>query len=132
MLKAGDDGERGLSGWMRIGFADPVVQLINGYVGGGLVYTGPLTHRAQDQVGLSINHAIVRAYLDPETVTAKRSETDFELPYRYIANDWLAVQPDTQLVIHPAGALPTAFVVGLRLRVTLSKTLLAKVKDAAP
>ena len=49
ILRATDD--RGLSGWLRVGYADPVVEHVTGYIGGGLVYTGPIKARAQDQAG---------------------------------------------------------------------------------
>ncbi|MEO5867091.1 MAG: carbohydrate porin [Sphingomonas sp.] len=131
LIKAGADGERGLSGWIRVGLGDPVVQQISGYVGGGVVYTGPFAARAQDQVGLGINHAIVTLAADPMSAPqGQRAETAFELTYRYNATDWLAVQPDTQVILHPSGSLPTALVVGLRLSVTLTKNLTEKIKAA--
>ena len=129
LLTAGKNGDRGLAGWVRIGIADPIVQTISGYLGGGVVYTGLLPHRAQDQAGLAINHAIVEVSpLASGRSSQKSAETAFELSYRYIANDWLAVQPDTQIIVHPAGTLLTAFVAGVRFSVTLTKSLAAKVK----
>lgn len=122
-----------MSGWIRAGLGDPVVQRICGYLGGGVVYTGLVAHRAQDQAGVAVNHAIVLASIDPNSPSVgKRSETAFELTYRYNATDWLAVQPDTQLIVHPAGSQPTAFVVGVRFSLTLTKNLAAKLKDAPP
>jgi len=132
LLKSSSDDERGLSGWIRAGLADPLVQDISAYIGGGIVYTGLLNGRAQDQTGFAINHAILgRPDLPDPTSARKSSETAFELSYRYIANDWLAVQPDAQLVAHPDGdpALGTALVIGIRFSITLTKSLAAKIKS---
>lgn len=130
ILKAADD--RGLSGWLRLGYADPVVEHVAGYIGGGLVYTGPLTARAQDQAGISINHAVVVLPGTPSRPLA--AETAIELTYRYLANDWLAVQPDAQYIVHPSGdcSIANALVVGVRFTVTFTKSLIAKVGLAAP
>ena len=132
LLKRGTDGERGLGGWIRVGVGDPEVQQISGYLGGGIVYTGPFERRAQDQIGFAINHAVVNAAsLSDPLQPQHSSETAFELTYRYNATDWLAVQPDTQIVLHPAGKLPTAFVIGLRFSFTLTKSIAAKLRQAA-
>ena len=132
LLKSGSDDERGLSGWLRVGLADPIVQDISAYIGGGVVYTGLIDSRAQDQTGIAINHAILdRPDLPDPNAARKSSETTFELSYRYIAKDWLAVQPDAQFVVHPDGdpRLGTAFVVGVRFSITLTKNLAAKIKS---
>ena len=124
LIKADDD--RGLSGWLRVGTADPVVDHVAGYLGGGLVYTGPLKARAQDEAGISVNHAIVVVPGVPNGPLS--AETAIELTYRYLATDWLAVQPDAQVVVHPSGerSIPTALVVGVRFSVTFTKSLAAR------
>ena len=128
------DEERGLSGWLRIGTADPVVQRVSGYLGGGLVYTGLLRMRRADQAGIAISHAIVDAAseLDP-MVCRKAAETDIELSYRYIAHDWLAIQPDAQIIIHPGGnaSVHAALVIGARATINLTRNLLRHVKEAS-
>lgn len=135
LTHAGDNGERGLSTWVRFGLGDPEVERISGYIGTGLVYTGPLAARASDQVGLGINHAIVdEPHLPDPTLEKHRAETAFELTYKYNANDWLAVQPDAQVVVHPNGdaAIPPALVIGVRLNITVTKSLFDKLRAAAP
>ncbi len=135
LTHSGDDGERGLSAWLRAGLGNPVVQRISGYLGTGLVYTGPLAKRAGDQIGLSINHAIVDEPNLPVPTEARRlAETEFEISYKYKAKDWLAVQPDAQMVVHPNGdpTIPTAFVVGVRFSITLTKGLFGKLGVKAP
>lgn len=130
IVKAGDD--RGLSGWVRAGYSDPVVELVAGYIGAGLVYTGLLKTRAQDEAGVSINHAIVVRPGVPDGPLA--AETAVEVTYRYLATDWLAVQPDAQYIIHPSGdrTIGNALVVGVRFSLTLTRSLAAKVGLAAP
>jgi len=136
LTHSGDDGERGLSAWVRLGTGDPVVQRISGYIGAGFVYTGPLAKRAGDQVGLSINHAVVaQPVLLPIPAAYQHSaETAFELTYKYNAKEWLAIQPDAQMVVHPNGdpTIPTAFVVGMRLSITLTRSLFGKLGVKAP
>ena len=45
---------RGLSLFVRVGFADGDVQQIAAYAGGGAVYTGPFPGRPADQIGLGV------------------------------------------------------------------------------
>ncbi len=128
------DPDRGLAGWIRVGIADPIVQRVSAYIGGGLVYSGPFAFRKDDQAGFAINHAIVDLPLaDPAETPHHSSETTFELTYRYNAKDWLAVQPDAQYVVHPNGdrAIGDALVIGVRLTVTLTRNLARRLKDKA-
>lgn len=124
-------GGRSLSGWVRAGLGDPVVERISGYVGGGLVATGLFKGRREDQSGISINHAIVdQPGLPPGAGPAKRAETAIELTYRVQVRDWLAVQPDLQYVHLPNGnpSIPSALVLGVRLSVNLTKNLMNRIK----
>lgn len=128
------DPDRGLAGWIRVGIADPVVQRISGYLGGGLVSSGPLAARKDDQLGFAINHAIVDAPLaNPAQRPYRSAETTFELSYRYNAKDWLAVQPDAQYVLHPGGdrTIGNALVLGVRVTITLTRNLARRIKDKA-
>jgi porin len=128
------DPDRGLAGWVRIGLADPVVQRVSGYIGGGIVYSGPFASRKQDQLGFAINHAIVDVPVADPGIARTGAETTFELSYRYNVSDSLAVQPDAQFVRHPSGdvALPDALVVGVRFSITLTRNLARKIREAAP
>jgi porin len=135
LTHSGDDGERGLSAWLRAGLGNPVVERISGYIGAGLVFTGPLAKRASDQIGLGVNRATVdEPSLPLPTQVQHLAETAFELTYKYNAKEWLAVQPDAQVVVHPNGdpSIPTALVVGVRLSVTFTKSLFNKLGVKAP
>ena len=117
----------GLSGWLRIGFANGDINRADSYLGAGLVYTGLIAGRDKDEIGLAVNRAgfgdgarYAGGLLGRQIADA---ETDFEATYRYAFKDWLNIQPDVQWVIHPDGdaRLRNAVVVGLRLAFTVSK-----------
>ena len=129
-IAGGSDG-RSLSGWVRAGLGDPVVERISGFIGGGLVTAGLFKGRTEDQSGISVNHAIVdQPNLPPFARPAKRAETAIELTYRVQARDWLAVQPDLQYVHRPNGdpAIASALVIGVRLSVNLTRNLVNTIK----
>lgn len=128
-------GERSsLAGWIRAGIADPVVQSISGYVGAGLVASGLLPSRPEDQAGLAINHAIVDDPSAPLPGPARhRAETAFEVTYKAQLRDWLSIQPDAQYVLHPGGdpRRANALVLAVRFNVALTRNLVRKVAPAS-
>lgn len=124
-LLYGESGSEteGLRGWLRYGVAEDRINAFESHTGAGLVYTGLLPGRSEDQLGLAV--AIVNTGTPfREAVAggggeAGSSETNIELTYRFAVNDWLTLQPDIQYVIDP-GADPSieeALVVGLRFEV---------------
>ena len=134
-IVSASSGGKSLSGWVRAGLGDPVVERINGYLGTGLVATGLFKGRDEDQSGIAIAHAVVDdPSLPPGAPPGKRAETAIELTYKVQLKDWLTVQPDAQYVIHPNGdrTIPNAVVIGLRFSVNLTRNLIRQVKGAAP
>ncbi len=122
---------RNVSGWVRLGLSDPVVEREAGYAGFGLVATGLFKGRAEDQAGISVNHAVLdEPGLPLNALPAKRAETTIEVTYRVQARDWLTVQPDLQYVHRPNGdpAIASAMVIGLRLSVNLTQNLVQQIK----
>jgi porin len=113
----------GLAAWARLGFADASSNAIEQYLGGGLVYTGLITTRPEDQLGIAIAHARLgtpyRRQLALAGGVSERAETNIELTYRAALTPWLTLQPDVQYVINPGGnpALRNALLVGLRVEV---------------
>lgn len=113
----------GLSAWARLGVADDRFNAIESYLGGGLVYTGLVPGRAEDQLGLAIAHVELgtpyRRALELAGEASDRSETNLELTYRAPLAPWLTVQPDVQYIINPGGnpTLRNAFLMGLRVEV---------------
>jgi porin len=113
----GDDN-KGLNGWLRVGFANAAINPVQAYVGGGLVYTGVFAQA--DQAGFAVavgrlGGAARRAAALAGTPLGS-GETDIEATYSVLVTDWLTVQPDIQYVISP-GADPTlrnALVIGSR------------------
>jgi porin len=120
---AGAIGEPGLTGWLRLGFADETFNAVSRYLGGGIVWTGPFGGRPEDQAGIAFadiafGEPFRRASAlagDPET----RHELMIEATYRAPITPWLALQPDLQYVVNPGGntALRDALVAGLRVEV---------------
>jgi porin len=105
----------GLTGWVRVGVADPDVNAIGGYLGAGLVRTG-LFGRKEDQIGLAIAHASLGGPIRRRD-GLPAAETTIEATYLFQATSHLALQPDMQWIVHPASApgLPNALAVGLRV-----------------
>ena len=101
------DPDQGLSGRLRFGLADARFNPIRSYAGGGLVYTGPIAGRDEDQLGIAV--ARIRfgeryrraAALAGEALEA--GETNIELTYRMALTPWLTLQPDLQYVLSPGG-----------------------------
>jgi porin len=125
MGRSGD--ARGLSGWLRLGLANGDVNLVSSYLGAGLVYTGLIGGREKDQIGLAVARAGLGSRARQAGLGAGRdigdAETDIEATYRFVATDWLSLQPDIQYVIRPNGdrGIPDALVVGLRLAFSYSR-----------
>lgn len=121
-------GERtSLAGWIRMGLADPVVQRISAYGGLGLVASGLIPARGEDQAGIALNHVIVDdPSLPPGMPAAKRAETAVELTYRVQLRDWLSLQPDAQYIVRPGGdpRLANAVVFTLRVAIALTRDIL--------
>lgn len=120
-----DDPFQGLVGYARVGVADPRVNAVALYVGGGLVYRGAIPGRDRDRLGLAVAAA---RFGDEFRRAAERGgspiepwEVDVELTYRVQVTDWLQVQPDLQVVVDPGGnpALADAVVVGCRFEISL-------------
>jgi porin len=120
---APDGGRSGLSGWLRVGFADDKINPIAAAIGGGLVYTGPFG-RSADQAGVAFGY--VRFGSPGQRAAAAAgtpigsSETTAEATYSFALSESLIVQPDIQYVFSP-GAYPTladALVVGSRVTAT--------------
>jgi porin len=116
LLYAAPQGEgAGLKGWMRIGFADDRINLIDATVNGGLVYTAPFGRDA-DQTGLSFAHARFGESAR-QAMALSAGETAFEATYSFGLNSHLSIQPDFQYVMSPAGdpMIEDAIVMGSRI-----------------
>jgi porin len=111
--------EQGLSGLVRLGFADPRVNPVTSYFGGGFTYTGPCEGSDEDQVGLAIGRPSLarRPVAAPHSVgPAEARAVIIEAAYRAPLRPWLTLQPNVQFVIGPRGwaATSNALILGLR------------------
>ncbi len=116
-----EDGnsDQGLSGWVRLGTAEPQVNPISVYAGGGLVYQGPFRGRDADQIGIAIAWAeFGQPYRD--SAIADQREVNVEFGYQAVVSRRLTVQPSVQLVLSPGDAPDTDAALALGLRMLLS------------
>jgi porin len=124
-----DDGKQGLSGFVRAGTADSRVNRFANFLGAGLVYTGALPQRPEDQLGLAVasanNGGAYRISSARDGITTDRRETAIELTYRFALTSWLTLQGDLQHIINPDTnpLLADATAIGLRFELTATKEL---------
>lgn len=90
-----------MNAYIRYGVADEDLNQFSSYLGLGVVYTGLIDGRDEDQLGLAMAIASNSSTYKAATPTATSNETNIELSYRIQVNDWFAVQPDIQYVIDP-------------------------------
>ncbi len=120
------EGNRALDAYIRMGMAESRFNAVSTYAGAGIVLTGPIASRAEDQIGLSIASAGAgqdfRRAADMAGTPTHSRETTIELTYRAPLTDWLTIQPDLQYVMHPGfdRSLDDALVIGLRVEFSAS------------
>jgi len=99
-----DPGWR-VNGFLQAGIGDDRVDRFGSYVGAGLTATGLVPGRPDDMMGAAVAAARNSShYIDEQTQQGARvagAEIALELSYLAPINDWLAVQPDLQYVVHP-------------------------------
>jgi porin len=109
----------------QFGIGDPMVNAVGAYAGGGVSLTGPLRHRASDQLGLGVASAQVGSHYRraqrASGVETFSPETVIELTYLANVARWITLHPDVQYVLRPGGnsRLANALVPGLQI--TLSR-----------
>ncbi|MBT8101931.1 MAG: carbohydrate porin [Gammaproteobacteria bacterium] len=116
-----------VNAFLRYGIANDDINTLRSYIGGGVVVTGLVGSRPDDQFGLAFASARIGDPFERSIIAAggavKGSETSIELTYSAQINDWLRIQPDIQYVINPGAdaSLDDAFVIGLRFHLSASK-----------
>jgi porin len=123
--RPGEDGEGGISVFMRASMSPPDRNLIDYYIDGGIIFAGLIPGRPRDRVGLSMMHASystgVRSFDRDSALFAGTNsvirdyERNLEIGYRAeIVPGW-TVQPTVQFVWHPSGdGARNALVIGMR------------------
>jgi len=108
-----EHGDQGLGAWFQLSWAPEDRNLNDLWVGGGLVYTGPIPGRDADVAGFAVASQSLaeggdgRSDPPPELV--------FEWFYSIQIAPWLALQPDLQLLVNPLQNRRDAVVVGGQL-----------------
>ena len=116
-------GKTGLDGFLTLGLSTPESTNTAQSLTGGLVYTGLLTARPHDKIGVSFNENIApSSYRNAQSLAGngfRNDETSFELTYRAKLSEWLTVQPDLQYIIHPGydPALKNDLIIGLHFEI---------------
>jgi len=120
LLQESSDSAQGLNGFLRYGFAEDEINDIKTYNGAGLVYTGMIPGRNDDQLALGIAIANpTDSFKSGEP--AAESEVAIELAYYAQVTPWLAVKPDIQWIKNPGmvNNKAKATVIGVRFELSL-------------
>jgi porin len=114
---------QGLGWFGRIAFGPQNRNFVGFYFDTGLVYTGLIPTRDEDQVGVGFAYAQLtngaRRTLELEGSRGVGAEMVLEFTYKAILTSWLYIQPDFQFIINPGATqdLPNAFVLGGRVSI---------------
>jgi len=116
--------KQGLGWFGRIAFEPQNRNFVGFYFDTGLVYTGLIPTRDEDQFGLAFGYAQLtngsRETLELEGARGVGAEMVFEATYQAVLTPWLSVQPNVQYIINPGGTqdLGNAFILGARAAIT--------------
>ena len=115
------DDDQGLGIFGQFGWAPGDRNLIQEYWGGGAVYKGLLPGRDSDLIGFGIASAMFSSGIRTQNAAANvemtRTETSYELFYKYQHSKFISLQPDMQFISNPGGLYKDALVGGLRFEV---------------
>lgn len=113
------DPAQGLNVFIRYGFAEDKINEVKTYSGAGVVYTGLIPGRDEDQFGIGV--AIVNptdSFKSGES--AAEAETAIEISYYAQITPWLGIKPDIQFIENPGmvNNKADATVAGIRVEVS--------------
>ena len=91
---------RGLGMFVQFGTAPAAVAAIRRHYGAGLVWTGPVAGRSQDEIGIAFSDGL----LTRQNGFTYGFEKEFEAYYRIQVRHRLTVQPDLEFWRHPNGS----------------------------
>ncbi len=113
-----------LSAFLRFGTASEKFNVLESYLGGGVVLSGFSSERPEDRIGLAFARAQVSDRFRRGVASAggsrESSETSIEFTYSREQTDWLRIQPDIQYILNPGAdpALANTWVVGLQFELS--------------
>jgi len=112
-----EQDDQGLGAFVQLGVAPEFLNEIKNYFGAGLYYKGLIPGRDKDAVGI----AVARAGISDDITGRDEAETAYELTYRAVINEHLALQPDIQYIENPGAVAGrgNALVFGLRFEYAL-------------
>ena len=115
-----DAAAQGLRSFLRVGFCPQPYNPLSLYTDAGLVYTGLIPGRNEDQLGLAFCYGQMSSgYMavgNQQGVPGPSFESVVELTYSIRLAPAIALQPDLQYVLHPGGSRQygNALVAGFR------------------
>lgn len=117
-------GNKRLQVFTRLGVSHPATSQVSQYLGGGMVFSGFLKGRPEDQSGVSFAHAALsNEYYQNVNIsgsTPEKAETNFELTHLVYLNEHIQIQADLQWVLNPGfdAQLDNAWVIGTRVMIS--------------
>lgn len=114
---------RSLHWFGRAGISNHHINDVRFHAGSGVVLTAPFDSRPDDRVGYAFALASFGNDFRAVRTAAGEAVTSFELAhewtYRARAAEWLTLQGEVQVIIHPSASLtiPTALISGLRVEI---------------
>ncbi|HCD51357.1 MAG TPA: hypothetical protein DEQ34_02845 [Balneolaceae bacterium] len=109
-----------LSGFLRTGITNKFINRFQYFTTAGLTYNGLIPGRDSDLAGISVTHPINSSeYVKQQSLAGihySYNECTYEFTYLSQLTDWLALQLDSQYIVHPGQypGLDNAFVIGFR------------------
>ncbi|MFP5210635.1 MAG: carbohydrate porin [Acidobacteriota bacterium] len=91
--------DRGLGTFFQFGTGPPAVAAVRRHYGAGVVWTGPMSSRPHDEIGLAFSDSLLTA----QTNFTHGFENEIEAYYQIAAWKGLTVQPDVEYWLHPGG-----------------------------
>lgn len=114
-----------VDGFIRYGQANADFNQLSSYSQVGLVFSGMIARRSEDQFAVSFSTARTgekyRLAASMADMEADSHETIWEATYRIHKTSWLNVQPDIQYVINPGAdvGIKNAIVLGVRFEMSV-------------
>jgi len=124
-LTIDSDSERAFGIFGRIGYADPKINQVEYYIGGGLTFDQILSRSFPNTIGIAIAAAMNGREFKDAVKTEDKSinggEAMIELTGQFGVYGSVSIQPDIQYIFNPGADsnVDDAFVIGLRLGIEI-------------